>query len=118
MQMKLLIAVVDADGTDRMIDSAREAGAAGATLIHQARGEGRRGLSQFLGLSLDACRDVLLFIVPVARADHIIEHIASEAAFDETPGTGVVFQLDVEDSVGLRHQVRGLNQAGPSEADP
>ncbi len=118
MQMKLLIAMVDADSSDRVINAAREAGAAGATVIHQARGEGRRGLNQFLGLSLDACRDVLLFIVPVARAAYIIEHVAREAAFDETPGTGVVCQLDVEDSVGLRHQVRVFSQADQSEADP
>lgn len=105
MRMKLLIAIVDAQFTESTMDHARETGASGATLVHRARGEGRRGYSAFLGLDLDACRDVILFVVPVDRAAVVAESIARAASFDETPGTGIVFQLDVEDSVGLKHQL-------------
>lgn len=45
MRRKLLVVTVEAGQTDRVIAAARQAGASGATLIHQARGEGAAGLS-------------------------------------------------------------------------
>ncbi len=118
MKMKLLIAIVDADVTDTAIEQARLAGAQGATLIHRARGEGLRGFRDVLGLDLKACRDVVLFIVSVDLAASVAERVAVAAGFDETEGTGIIFQLDVEDSVGLRHQVLRMEQAEPSEEPP
>jgi nitrogen regulatory protein PII len=113
MQLKMLVVMVDAAHTEAVMDGARGAGASGATLIHQARGQGRRGLEQFIGLSLDGSRDVLLFIVSARRAAPVAECIARLAQFDETPGTGIVFQLDVEDSIGIEGQIRSVEQAGP-----
>jgi hypothetical protein len=30
--------------------------------------------------------------------------------FDETPGTGIAFQVDVEDAIGVRHQIQALEE--------
>ncbi len=117
MRMKLLIAIVDAEVTEVAMEAARQAGAQGATLIHRARGEGLRGFREVLGLDLSACRDVLLFIVSIDIAATVAERIATAADFDETEGTGIVFQLNVEDSVGLRHQLWRIGSDEPQE-DP
>lgn len=117
MRMKLLVVMVDSAHTEDVMDGARQSGASGATLIHQARGQGRRGLQQFIGLSLDGCRDVLLFIVSDKRAQAVAECIARLAGFDETPGTGIVFQLDVEDSVGLEQRIRAAEGSGDLPAE-
>lgn len=117
MRMKMLVAIVDDQCTDQVMDAARQAGAAGATLIQEARGNGRRGLQSLMGLDLNAGRDVILFIVPRDRASAILEAVAAAARFDETPGTGLACQLEIEDSLGLRHQYLDM-QGHAAESEP
>ena len=38
----------------------------------------------------------------------ILEKIEAAGEFDEKPGTGIAFQIDVEDAVGVSHQIREL----------
>ena len=63
MHFKLIIAFVDDDKTASVMQAAREAGATGATIITNARGEGLRPAKTFFGLSLESQRDVLLLLV-------------------------------------------------------
>jgi len=41
----------------------------------------------------------------------IMEKVAKAGEFDETPGTGIAFQIDVEDAIGVRHQIAALTEA-------
>ncbi len=41
---------------------------------------------------------------------HILEKIAKVAEFDNKSGTGIAFQIDVEDAIGVTRQVLELNQ--------
>jgi len=108
MHFKLIIALVEDAKTDSVIDAAREAGATGATVINSARGEGIKQSKTFFGLSLETQRDVLLFLVEEHMSRQILEKIADVGQFDTSPGTGIAFQIDVEDAVGVAHQVEKL----------
>ena len=108
MHFKLIIAFVEDSKTDRVIDAAREAGATGATVINSARGEGMEKSKTFFGLSLETQRDVLLFLVEEHLSRHILEKIAEVGEFDTSPGSGIAIQLDVEDAVGVAHQIEKL----------
>lgn len=108
MHFKLIIAFVDDDKTDLVLQTARESGAKGATVINNARGEGMKQSKTFFGLNLEAQRDVLLLLVEEHISRHILEKIASVAQFDNKPGTGIAFQIDVEDAIGVMHQVEAL----------
>jgi len=108
MHFKLLIALVDDDKTERVLNAAREAGATGATVINQARGEGSSRARTFFGLSLETQRDMLLLLVEEHMSRKILERIAAVGEFDEKPGTGIAFQIDVEDAIGISHQMRTL----------
>ncbi len=110
MHFKLLIAIVQESKTDAVLDAARAAGATGATVLSQARGEGLQRQTTFLGLSLEARRDVLLLLVEEHVSRRILETIARVGEFDESPGTGIALQIDVEDAVGVRHQIRKLTE--------
>jgi nitrogen regulatory protein PII len=110
MHFKLIIVMVEDDKSDAVLDAAREAGATGATVLNQARGEGIRPQKTFLGLNLEARRDVLLLLVEEHRSRRILERIAEVGGFDSSPGTGIAFQIDVEDAVGVRHQMRSLSK--------
>jgi nitrogen regulatory protein PII len=109
MHFKLIIVMVEDDKSDAVLDAAREAGATGATVLNQARGEGIQPRKTFLGLNLEARRDVLLLLVEEHRSRRILERIADVGGFDSSPGTGIAFQIDVEDAVGVRHQMRSLS---------
>ncbi len=108
MHFKLLIALVETSKTDAVVEAAQQAGATGSTIISNARGEGVQKNTTFLGLSLETQRDVLLFLVEEHLSRRILEKIAKMAKFDTKAGTGIAFQIDVEDAVGVNHQIEEL----------
>jgi len=108
MHFKLIIAFVEDVKSNSVMEAAREAGATGATIINNARGEGLQQKKTFLGLSLETQRDVLLFLVEEHLSRHILEKIAEIGDFDTTPGSGIAIQIDVEDAVGVAHQIEQL----------
>ena len=110
MKFKLIIALVTDEKTDTVIDAGRKAGATGSTTITAARGEGLKPAKTFLGLTFEGQRDVVLFIVEEHLSRKILEAISREARFDEEPGVGVAFQIDIEDAVGLSHQIKTLEK--------
>jgi len=115
MHFKMIIVFVEDEITDLVMDTARAAGATGATVISNARGEGLKKSETFFGLTLETQRDVLLFLVEEHMSRHILEEIARVGKFDEKPGTGIAFQLDVEDAVGVSHQVSLLSSSVENE---
>ncbi len=110
MHFKLIIAFVDEAKTDLVLDTARQHGAKGATIINHARGEGLKQSKTFFGLTLDSPRDVLMFLVEEHLSRYILEKIAQAAEFDNKPGTGIAFKIDVEDAIGIQHQALELTQ--------
>ncbi len=105
----MIIVFVEDKKTDDVVDAAREAGATGATIIHNARGEGLKVSKTFFGLSLETQRDVILFLVEEHRSRHILEEINRVGEFDDEPGTGIAFQIDVEDAVGVVQQAQEIS---------
>ncbi len=105
MHFKLIIAFVEDAKTNAIMDAARTAGATGATVINNARGEGLAKKKTFFGLSLETQRDVILFLVEEHLSRHILETIEDVGEFESRPGTGIAIQVDVEDAVGVAHQV-------------
>ena len=110
MHFKLIVVFVEDSKTDCVLAAAREAGATGSTIINNARGEGLKKSKTFFGLTLETQRDVLLFIVEEHLSRHILETISDAGEFDVSPGTGIAIQLDVEDAVGVAHQVETLTK--------
>jgi len=108
MHFKLIICFVEDGHTDAVMKAAREAGATGSTIINNARGEGLKQNKTFFGLSLETQRDVILFLVEEHLSRQILETIEKAGQFDGKPGTGIAIQIDVEDAVGVSHQIQTL----------
>lgn len=115
MHFKMIVVFVEEGATDAVMDAAREAGATGATVINHARGEGLKQSKTFFGLTLETQRDVLLFLVEEHMSRHILEKISEVGQFEEKPGTGIAFQIDVEDAVGVSHQISQLSSTVENE---
>lgn len=105
MRLKLIVALVSDENTEVVIDAARAGGATGATIITSVRGEGLEPEKTFFGLDLAAKRDVVLFLVVEPRARDILERIRDAGRFEQEPGTGIAFQISIEDAVGLTTQI-------------
>ena len=108
MHFKLIIALTEDSITDKIVEAARAKGATGSTVISSAKGEGINVAKTFLGLSLETQRDVVLLLVEEHMCREILETIATTGEFEANPGSGIAFSLDVEDAVGVSHQVREL----------
>lgn len=115
MHFKLLIAFVEDTKTNLVMEAARDAGATGATVINHARGEGLLKSKTFFGLSLETQRDVVLFLVEEHLSRHILEKICDVGKFETSPGTGIAIQIDVEDAVGVSHQIQKLTDVVEEE---
>jgi nitrogen regulatory protein PII len=108
MHFKLIVAFVNDEKTDEVIDAAKQAGATGATIISNTRGEGLEGHATFFGLELESRRDMILFLVEKHLSRDVLELIEEVAEYDTSSGAGIAFQLDVEDAVGVAKQVEVL----------
>ena len=108
MKFKLIVALVSDEETDLVLKTAREAGATGSTVITSARGEGLTPATTFFGLDLESQRDLILLLVEGHLSREILERIADVGDFDR-PGTGVAFQIDIEDAVGMRSQIEKIS---------
>jgi len=111
MHFKLIIIIVEDERTNDILDAARHAGATGCTVLNQARGEGISPARTFLGLSIDSQVDVIMLLAEKHMSREILEKVSKAGEFDETPGTGIAFQIDVEDAIGVRHQIKALTEA-------
>lgn len=110
MHFKLIITLTEDSITESIVEAARNKGATGSTIINGARGEGLNIAKTFMGLSLDTQRDMVLFLVEEHLSRDILEAIAIEGKFEENPGSGIAFCVDVEDAVGISHQVSKLSE--------
>ena len=115
MHFKLIIALIEDDKTDAVMHAAREAGATGMTVINHARGEGLKQSKTFFGLTLETQRDMLMMLVEEHLSRSILEKIAEVGEFDSKPGSGIAFQIDVEDAVGIKQQIASLSDVVEEE---
>lgn len=103
MDYKVIIAALKPSVTDQVIDAAKECGISGATII-PGRGTGMHDARTFLGLTLEAQTDVVIFLTEVELVDPVVAAIEVAGRLDEH-GTGVVFVLPVERVAGIREDI-------------
>ncbi len=103
MAYKSIVAMVKPDLTDRVVNSAKEVGATGATII-PASGTGAHEAKTFFGLSLDIRTDVIIFLVDDEMVETVLSAIKEAGRFSE-PGTGIAFVLAVEQTAGFESQL-------------
>jgi uncharacterized protein YaaQ len=106
--LKLIVCFVDKNKTDELMEVARIAGATGATVINKAYGELLTHSKTFFGHSSDMQCDVILLLVEQHLSKHILEALSEAGEFENKPKSGIAFQIDVENAVGLGYQIKEL----------
>ena len=94
MAYKSIVTMVKPDLTDVVVNSAKQVGATGATII-PASGTGAHEAKTIFGLSLDIRTDVVIFLVDGEMVESVLSAIKEAGRFNE-PGTGIAFVIAVE----------------------
>lgn len=103
LDLKCIIAVVERGSADKVVDAAKEVGASGATVFY-ARGTGTTEAQKFFNISVEQQKEIIMILSHLDEVDEIINAMAYAAEIKK-PGTGVIFTLDVESLMGLKHRV-------------
>ncbi len=107
MKFKLIVALVNPDITDKVIDSAKKRGATGDVII-PGRGTGATE-TKFFGLSIVDKTDVILFVVEEHATDRILKGFTDDCSLCE-PGNGIAFVLSIDKVAGLEHQIDTIKE--------
>lgn len=97
---ELLVTIAEQGYNEQVMEAAREAGAAGGTVIH-AKGTGMEKAEQFLGISLASEKDMIFIVTHTAQKNAIMQSIMQKAGA-ATKAKAIVFSLPVTDTAGLR----------------
>lgn len=98
-EFELIITIITKGYFPAVKAAANAAGARGGTLIH-ALGMGSEEAQKFLGIAIQAEKDVIFNVVRREDKNRIMKAIA-EAAGINTQGRGIIFSLPVDDAMGL-----------------
>ncbi|GFN35028.1 P-II family nitrogen regulator [Tepidimicrobium xylanilyticum] len=100
--VKCIVAIVERGRAERIVDKAKKAGAKGATILY-GRGTGETEAKRFLNIHIESSKEIIIILASKQVYKPIFTAIV-EAGELKKPGTGIVFTLDVEELVGLRHR--------------
>ncbi|MBQ9744615.1 MAG: P-II family nitrogen regulator [Clostridia bacterium] len=98
-ETELIIAICESGHTEKVMEAAREAGAAGGTVVH-AKGTGAK-YAKFFGLTLADEKEMIYIVSTKENKKNIMTSII-QGAGPHTDAHAVVFSLPVSDTAGLR----------------
>ncbi|NBH71734.1 P-II family nitrogen regulator [Clostridiaceae bacterium] len=97
---ELLVVIANQGYSDMVMDAAREANAAGGTVIH-AKGTGSEKAEKFLGVSIAAEKEMIFLVTRQEGKNAIMRAIMDKAGLSSKAGS-IVFSLPVTETAGMR----------------
>ena len=97
-QFDLIFAIVNHGFSDGLMNTAREAGASGGTVIN-ARGQAHEGAVKFFGISVQDEKEIILILTTHEKKVAIMQAV-SEAHGLNSKAQGIVFSVPVESVIG------------------
>lgn len=97
---ELLVVIANQGYTDMIMDAAREAKAAGGTVIH-AKGTGAEKAQKFLGVSIADEKEMIFMVTRREGKNAIMKAIMDKAGL-ESKARSIVFSLPVTETAGMR----------------
>ena len=98
-ETELIVTICEKGYTEKVMDAAREAGAAGGTVIH-AKGTGAK-YAKFFGLSIADEKEMIYIVSTKENKKNIMTAIV-QGAGPHTDAHSIVFSLPVSDTAGLK----------------
>lgn len=101
-EVEAIIVIVDRGGAHKLIQSAKGAGAKGATTFY-GRGTGESEGKRFFNLDVEPSKEVIIILSEKENSKKIMDEIIKVGKLNE-PGTGIAFTVPVSSIVGLHHR--------------
>ena len=95
----LLVTICNNGFADEVMDVAKSVGARGGTILH-ARGSAEDNPLQFLGITIEPEKDVIIIIVNDETKNNIMQAIATKLGVG-TKAHAVTFSMPVDGIVGI-----------------
>lgn len=107
MRFDLIVGFVNPNLTDKVIKTAKKAGATGDVTI-QGKGS---GLDQgsFLGMPIQNRTDIILFVVEEHHTTKILQSVSDECNIEDT-GNGIMIVLNIDRVAGLSRQIKKIRE--------
>ena len=96
----LIVTIVSEGFSEKVMKSAKKAGAFGGTLINGRSIYQTNSKRQFLGFSIEPEKDVILIVTEENKTNNIMKAIVKETGL-KTEGGGIIFSLPITDAIGL-----------------
>ena len=96
----LIVTIVKEGFSEKVMNTAKKAGAGGGTLINGRSIYQKTSKMQFLGFSIEPEKDVILIVTDEDKKNDIMNAITKEAGL-KTEGAGIIFSLPITDAIGL-----------------
>ncbi|WP_373894259.1 P-II family nitrogen regulator [Virgibacillus natechei] len=97
----LIMTIVNKGDAEKVVDSSKEAGAEGGTIMH-GRGTGIHEKARLFHIQIEPEKEVVLTLIRKEKTDDVLAAIEDGAKLNE-PGKGVAFVVEVEKTVGISH---------------
>lgn len=97
---ELIVVILNEGYSDTVMDSARDAGATGGTVIH-AKGTGRKSSEKFFGVSLAEEKDMIYILASAKKKSDIMQAITRNCGTGTQAGA-ICFSLPVSEVAGIR----------------
>lgn len=97
---ELIVTIVTEGYSEKVMNSAKKAGAGGGTLIKGRSLATPNKKRQFLGFSIEPEKDVILIVAKKEKKKDIMETITQDAGL-KTKGGGIIFSLPITSAIGL-----------------
>ena len=96
---EMILCIVNSGFSDAVMDTARELGARGGTVIH-ARGTAAKDAEKMFGITIQPEKEIVMIVVAAEQRDGILRALYKSVGLN-TPGQGIAFSLPVDAAVGL-----------------
>ncbi|WP_101697142.1 P-II family nitrogen regulator [Clostridium minihomine] len=98
-QYNLIITIVNRGYSEQVMKAAELGGATGGTIV-LARGVGNHEVENFLGISIQPEKEIILILTPRETKQQIMKSICQKCGFC-TEARGMSFALPVDDALGF-----------------
>ena len=96
---EVVICIVNSGYSEAVMDSARQAGATGGTVLH-ASGTANPQAERFFGLTIEPSKDMVMILVDSKIKENVLHNLYHDVGL-KTACQGIAFTLPVNDVVGL-----------------
>jgi len=97
----LIVVIVKKGLSDKVLDSAKEAGAEGGTIIF-GRGTGIHEKGRLLGIPIEPEKEIIFIIIDKGKTKKVLDNIVASVNLNK-PGVGVAFVIELSKVLGICH---------------